>query len=87
MKHVQVKKLTYVASAGTLVSVALMSAALLFPGPMLLVLAMSAGQGIGILSLSLFLLAIALDLNVGEALTDTVSEQVQAIHEDESHQK
>jgi hypothetical protein len=85
MKHVQVKTLTCVAAAGTLVSVLLVSAALLFPGPLLLVVAMSAGQGIGILALTLFLLAIALDLNVGGALTDNVDEQLQAIHEDESH--
>jgi hypothetical protein len=87
VKHVQVKRLTYVASAGTLVSVALMSAALLFPGPFLLVVAMSVGQGIGILALSLFLLAIALDLNIGGALVDNVDEQLQAVKEDESHEK
>lgn len=87
MKHVQVKRLTYVAAAGTLVSVALMSSALLFPGPFLLVVAMSIGQGIGILALSLFLLAIALDLNIGGALVDNVDEQLQAVREDESHEK
>lgn len=87
MKHVQVKRLTYVASAGTLVSVILMSSALLFPGPFLLVVAMSVGQGIGILALSLFLLAIALDLNIGGALVDNVDEQLQAVREDESHEK
>jgi hypothetical protein len=87
VKHVQVKRLTYVAAAGTLVSVALMSAALLFPGPFLLVVAMSIGQGIGILALSLFLLAIALDLNIGGALIDNVDEQLQAVREDESHEK
>jgi hypothetical protein len=87
VKHVQVKRLTYVAAAGTLVSVALMSSALLFPGPFLLVVAMSIGQGIGILALSLFLLAIALDLNIGGALVDNVDEQLQAVREDESHEK
>ena len=87
MKHVQVKKLTYVAAAGTLVSVMLMSAALIFPSPLLLVFAMSAGQGIGILALTLFLLAIALDLNIGGALADNVDEQLQAVREDESHDK
>jgi hypothetical protein len=87
VKHAQVKKLTYVAAAGTLVSVALMSSALLFPGPFLLVVAMSVGQGIGILALTLFLLAIALDLNIGGALTDNVDEQMQAVRDDESHEK
>lgn len=84
MKHSQVKLLTYVAAVGTLISVALMSASLIFPGPFLLVVAMSAGQGIGILALALFLLAIALDLNVGGALTDNVEEQLQAIQQDEA---
>jgi hypothetical protein len=87
VKHVQVKRLTYVAAVGTLVSVALMSSALLFPGPFLLVVAMSVGQGIGILALSLFLLAIALDLNIGGALVDNVDEQIQAVREDEAHEK
>jgi hypothetical protein len=85
VKHVQVKKLTYIAAAGTLGSVILMSLSLVFPGPMLLVLAMSIGQGLGILSLSLFLLAIALDLNIGGALVDNVEEQVQATRDDEAH--
>jgi hypothetical protein len=48
---------------------------------------MSVGQGIGILALSLFLLAIALDLNIGGALVDNVDEQIQAVREDESHEK
>ena len=87
MKHTQVKKLTYVASVGTLVSVVLMSAALLFPSPLLLVFAMSAGQGVGILALTLFLLAIALDLNIGGALVDNVDEQLQAVREDQSHEQ
>ena len=58
MKHIQVKRLTYVASAGTLGAVVLMSLSLLFPGPLLLVVAMSVGQALGTLSLALFLLAI-----------------------------
>lgn len=83
MKHTQIKKLTYIAAAGTGVSVLLMSSALVFPNPVLLVFAMSLGQAIGILSLSLFLLAIALDLNIGGALVDNVDEQLQATREDE----
>jgi len=82
VKHAQIKKLTYVAAAGTLVSVILMSLALVFPNPLLLVFAMSLGQGIGILSLALYLLAIALDLNIGGALVDNVDEQLQAVRED-----
>ena len=82
MKHIQVKRLTYVASAGTLGAVVLMSLSLLFPGPLLLVVAMSVGQALGTLSLALFLLAIALDLNIGGALADNVEEQVGEIRDD-----
>jgi hypothetical protein len=86
VKHFQVKKLTYVAAAGTLVSVLMMSASLIFPSPLLLVFAMSVGQGIGILALSLFLLAIALDLNIGGALADNVEEEVDAIRDEQAHE-
>jgi hypothetical protein len=86
VKHAQVKKLTYVAAAGTLVSVLMMSASLIFPSPLLLVFAMSLGQGIGILALSLFLLAIALDLNIAGALVDKVEEEVEAIRDDQAHE-
>jgi len=86
VKHVQVKKLTYIAAAGTLTSVTLMSLSLVFPGPMLLVLAMSVGQALGILSLTLFLLATALDLNIGGALVDDAEEQVRAVRDDQSHE-
>ncbi len=82
MKHIQVKRLTYVASAGTLGAVVLMSLSLLFPGPLLLVVAMSVGQALGTLSLALFLLAIALDLNIGGAFVDNVEEQVGEIRDD-----
>jgi len=82
VKHIQVKRLTYVASAGTLGAVVLMSLSLLFPGPLLLVVAMSVGQALGTLSLALFLLAIALDLNIGGALVDNVEEQVGEIRDD-----
>ena len=87
MKHSQIKTLTYIASIGTLISVVFMSAALLFPGPIVLVLAMSAGQGIGILALSLFLLAIALDLNLAEALADNAAEDAQQLADDQSHRQ
>jgi hypothetical protein len=82
VKHIQVKRLTYVASAGTLGAVVLMSLSLLFPGPLLLVVAMSVGQALGTLSLALFLLAIALDLNIGGAFVDNVEEQVGEIRDD-----
>jgi hypothetical protein len=59
-----------------------MSLSLLFPGPLLLVVAMSVGQALGTLSLALFLLAIALDLNIGGAFVDNVEEQVGEIRDD-----
>jgi len=86
VKHIHVKRLTYVAAVGTLLSVALMSASLIFPSPLLLVFAMSVGQGVGILALSLFLLAIALDLNIAGALVDKVEEEVDAIRDDQAHE-
>lgn len=86
MKHIHVKRLTYVAAVGTLLSVALMSASLIFPSPLLLVFAMSVGQGVGILALSLFLLAIALDLNIAGALVDNVEEGVEEIRQDQAHE-
>ena len=80
-------ELTHFAWAGTLVSVALTSAALLLPGPLPRVVAMSVGQGAGILALSLFLLAIALDLGVGRVLVENVNEQRRGVRDDQSHEK
>lgn len=85
MKHLQVKRLTYVASAATLGAVAMMVLSIVSPKPIFLVLAMSLGQGLGTLSLAAYLLAIALDLNVGAALAEQVEESTAEIRDDESH--
>jgi hypothetical protein len=61
------RRLVTISAITTLVSLGLMVAGMLFPAPMLLVLAMSLGQLFGTISLVLYLLAIALDLQgVGE---------------------
>lgn len=61
------RRLVTISAITTLVALALMVAGMLFPSPILLVLAMSLGQLFAILSLVLYLLAIALDLQgVGE---------------------
>lgn len=61
------RKLVTISAITTLVSLGLMVAGMLFPSPILLVLAMSLGQLFATVSLVLYLLAIALDLQgVGE---------------------
>jgi hypothetical protein len=61
------RRLVTISAITTLVSLGLMVAGMLFPSPMLLVLAMSLGQLFATISLILYLLAIALDLQgVGE---------------------
>jgi hypothetical protein len=61
------RRLVTISAITTLVSLGLMVAGMLFPSPILLVLAMSIGQLFGTISLVLYLLAIALDLQgVGE---------------------
>jgi hypothetical protein len=47
---------------GTMVAMVFMATTVIFPHPLVLVLAMSIGQLIAILALALFLLAVALDL-------------------------
>jgi hypothetical protein len=59
---ITIRRLVLISTVTTLVSLALMIASILFPGPMLLVVAMSLGQLFGTASLVLYLLAIALDL-------------------------
>jgi hypothetical protein len=62
-----IRRLVLVSTITTLVAVGLMVAGIVFPRPLLLVLAMSLGQLFGTLSLALYLLAIVLDLQgVGE---------------------
>jgi hypothetical protein len=59
---ITIRKLVLISTVMTLVSLGLMVASIIFPGPFLLVLAMSLGQFFGTASLALYLLAIALDL-------------------------
>lgn len=86
MKHLQVKRLTYLAAAATLGAVGLMVLSIVSPRPIFLVLAMSVGQGLGTLSLAAYLLAIALDLNVGGALTERVEEEVGEMLDEKAHE-
>ncbi len=62
-----IRRLVIVSAVMALVSLALMVVSIVFPSPLLLVLAMSLGQLFGTTSLALYLLAIVLDLQgVGE---------------------
>lgn len=62
MKHEMAKKMVFFSVIGTLVAMAFMASSIIFPQPLLLVLAMSIGQGIAIFALALYLLGVALDL-------------------------
>ena len=62
MKHEMARKMVLFSVIGTIVAMIFMAASIIFPQPLLLVLAMSIGQGIAIFALVLFLLAVALDL-------------------------
>ena len=62
MKNVTAKNLVLLSVIMTIVAMIFMASSLLYPHPLLLVLAMSVGQGIAIFALVLFLLAVALDL-------------------------
>ena len=62
MKHEMSKKLVLLSVIGTIVAMVFMASSLVYPHPLLLVLAMSIGQGIALFALVLFLLAVALDL-------------------------
>lgn len=62
-----IRRLVLISTITTLVALGLMVLGIVFPRPLLLVLAMSLGQLFGTLSLALYLLAIVLDLQgVGE---------------------
>jgi hypothetical protein len=62
-----IRRLVLVSAILTLASLGLMIVSILFPSPLLLVLAMSLGQLFGTTSLAIYLLAIALDLQgIGE---------------------
>ena len=75
MRHEQVKKLVFVSGVATLAALALMACSILWPSPLLLVVAMSVGQGLGTLSLALYLLAIVLDLQGGSGALDAAAEE------------
>ena len=62
MKHQMAKKMVLFSVLGTMVAMVFMASSIIFPHPLMLVLAMSIGQGIAIFALALFLLAVALDL-------------------------
>jgi hypothetical protein len=62
ISKITIRRLVLVSIVTTLISLGLMVASIIFPGPFLLVLAMSLGQFFGTASLALYLLAIALDL-------------------------
>lgn len=62
ISKVTLHRLVLVSTVMSLVSLGLMVASILVPGPFLLILAMSLGQFFGTASLALYLLAIALDL-------------------------
>ena len=67
ISKVTIRRLVLISTITTLVAVALMVAGIVFPRPLLLVLAMSLGQLFGTISLVLYLLAIVLDLQgIGE---------------------
>jgi hypothetical protein len=62
-----IRRLVLISTITTLVALGLMVMGIVFPRPLLLVLAMSLGQLFGTLSLALYLLAIVLDLQgIGE---------------------
>ena len=67
LTKITIRRLVLVSVIMALVALGLMIVSILFPKPLLLVLAMSLGQLFGTASLALYLLAIALDLQgVGE---------------------
>ncbi len=67
ISKITIRRLVLISAITTLVSLGLMVMGIVFPRPILLVLAMSLGQLFGTLSLALYLLAIVLDLQgVGE---------------------
>jgi hypothetical protein len=67
ISKLNIRRLVLISTITTLVSLGLMVMGIVFPKPLLLVLAMSLGQLFGTLSLALYLLAIVLDLQgVGE---------------------
>ena len=62
MKNLTAKNLVLLSVIMTIVAMIFMASSIVYPHPLLLVLAMSIGQGIAIFALVLYLLAVALDL-------------------------
>ena len=78
LTKITIRRLVLVSVIMALVALGLMIVSILFPKPLLLVLAMSLGQLFGTASLALYLLAIALDLQgvgEGEPIVDARGEQ------------
>jgi hypothetical protein len=69
VKHQMARKMVLFSVIGTMVAMVFMASSIIFPHPLLLVLAMSIGQGIAIFALVLYLLAVALDLQASGAVT------------------
>ncbi len=62
LSKITIRRLVTISASTSLVALGLMIVSIVFPKPLLLVLAMSIGQLFGTLSLALYLLAIVLDL-------------------------
>ncbi len=62
MKSQLAKRLVLLSVLLTIVAMIFMASSIVWPHPLLLVLAMSIGQGIALFALVLYLLAVALDL-------------------------
>ena len=62
ISRLTIRRLVLISTITTLVALLLMVMGIVFPKPLLLVLAMSLGQLFGTLSLALYLLAIVFDL-------------------------
>jgi hypothetical protein len=62
VKHEMAKRMVLYSVIGTMVAMVFMGSTVIYPHPLVLVLAMSIGQGIAVFSLALYLLAVALDL-------------------------
>jgi hypothetical protein len=67
ISKITIRRLVLISAIMSVVALGLMIASIVFPHPMMLVMAMSLGQLFGTASLALYLLAIVLDLQgVGE---------------------
>jgi hypothetical protein len=74
VKSLLAKRLVLFSVLGTIVAMIFMASSIIWPHPLLLVLAMSIGQGIAIFALVLYLLAVALDLQASGEMYIPVEE-------------